>query len=155
MQTLRLLVRRIRNLIYWLPVIWRDEHWDQSYLYRIMGHKIAAMLEHTTGCVMGREDEVPEQYRQAVRLLSDLAEGRYEYDAFATHIKIFGASDWRSFPSEEHPEFDSVEITYPEAEDQELAKRALMSFGRMADLNNRIALDALGELIKLSDRWWD
>jgi len=90
----RLIYRRLRNLIYWLPVIWRDENWDQAFLYRIMGHKIAAMLEHTTTCSMGRQDEVPEQYRQAVRLLDDLAEGRYEDDAYGTHTKIFGASDW-------------------------------------------------------------
>lgn len=151
----RLIIWRIRNLFYWLPVIWRDENYDQAFLYRIMGHKIAAMLEHTTSCSMGRQDEVPEQYGQAIRLLDDLAEGRYEDDAFETHVKIFGASERRRFPSENHPEFDSVEITYPETEDQELAKRALMAFGRMAELNNRIALNALGELIKLSDRWWD
>ena len=120
-----------------------------------MGHKIAAMLEHTTNCPMGRHDEVPEQYRQAIRLLDDLAEGRYEDEAYSAHIKIFGESNWETSPVEDHPELDSLEITYPDAEDQERARAALMAFGRMAEIGNRVALNALGELIKLSDRWWD
>lgn len=33
----------IRNLIYWLPVIWRDRCFDHHYIFVILRHKLADM----------------------------------------------------------------------------------------------------------------
>ena len=33
-------VRGIQNLIHWLPVIWKDRHWDDHYIFEVLKHKI-------------------------------------------------------------------------------------------------------------------
>lgn len=33
-------IRRIKNIFYWLPVIWRDEQWDYYYIYAVLKHKL-------------------------------------------------------------------------------------------------------------------
>jgi hypothetical protein len=30
----------VKNLWYWLPVIWKDRSWDHSYIYEIIKHKL-------------------------------------------------------------------------------------------------------------------
>jgi hypothetical protein len=32
--------RGIKSLIEWLPVIWKDRHWDDTYVFEILKHKI-------------------------------------------------------------------------------------------------------------------
>ena len=34
--------RGIQNIIYWLPVIWKDRHWDDHYIFEILKHKLKA-----------------------------------------------------------------------------------------------------------------
>lgn len=33
-------IRGIQNLIHWLPVIWKDRHWDDHYIFELLKHKI-------------------------------------------------------------------------------------------------------------------
>lgn len=33
-------IRGIQNLIHWLPVIWKDRHWDDHYIFEVLKHKI-------------------------------------------------------------------------------------------------------------------
>lgn len=37
--------QRLKGLIAWLPVIWKDEDWDQVYLFEIMRFKICRMRQ--------------------------------------------------------------------------------------------------------------
>ena len=36
----------IKNLIYWFPVIWMDRNWDESYIFEVLEHKIAAQSKY-------------------------------------------------------------------------------------------------------------
>ncbi len=38
--------RKIRNVIRWIPVLWRDADWDYSSLYTIMATKLEHMAAH-------------------------------------------------------------------------------------------------------------
>ena len=33
-------IRGIQNLIHWLPVIWKDRHWDDHYVFEVLKRKI-------------------------------------------------------------------------------------------------------------------
>ena len=33
-------IRGIQNLVHWLPVIWKDRHWDDHYIFEVLKHKI-------------------------------------------------------------------------------------------------------------------
>ena len=36
----------IKNIIYWLPIIWKDRHWDSHYIFEIMKHKLKAQAKY-------------------------------------------------------------------------------------------------------------
>jgi len=33
-------IRKIKNLIRWAPIIWRDRDWDYYFIYEILKHKL-------------------------------------------------------------------------------------------------------------------
>lgn len=34
------IIRRIKNLFRWLPIIWRDENWDYYHIYEVLKYKL-------------------------------------------------------------------------------------------------------------------
>ena len=44
--TLRNFKVGVKNLRYWLPVIWKDRNWDQQYIFTILQHKLKAQAEY-------------------------------------------------------------------------------------------------------------
>lgn len=44
-QAIRKLYWNIRNIIYWLSIIWRNEQFDSGYLYEMLYHKFKLMEE--------------------------------------------------------------------------------------------------------------
>jgi hypothetical protein len=38
--------RGIKNLIYWLPVIWKDRNWDDHYIFEVLKHKLKAQAKY-------------------------------------------------------------------------------------------------------------
>jgi hypothetical protein len=32
----------IQNIIYWFPVIWKDRHWDDHFIFEVLKHKLKA-----------------------------------------------------------------------------------------------------------------
>jgi len=41
----RRVIRKIKNVFRWLPIIWRDENWDHYYIYEVLKWKIQFMSE--------------------------------------------------------------------------------------------------------------
>jgi hypothetical protein len=42
-------IRGIENLWYWLPVIWKDRNWDDSFIFTILSHKLKAQSAYIGG----------------------------------------------------------------------------------------------------------
>ncbi len=148
--------RGIRNLAYWAPVVWDDRNFDYNYLYRILRHKVKAMSDSIPDWYRVDNEEVKESMDLCVKLLDDLINDAHEQKAFESHEAIFGKSKWEFSPDPEHPGFTTLDITYPEAEDQEVAKKALLGFGRIAEMTNQLNKQLLFEtLSRYIDRWWD
>lgn len=42
----RNLKQGIKNLWYWLPVIWKDRDWDHHYIYEVLKHKLKAQANY-------------------------------------------------------------------------------------------------------------
>jgi hypothetical protein len=36
----------IKNLWYWLPIIWKDRNWDDHYIFEILKHKLKAQAQY-------------------------------------------------------------------------------------------------------------
>ena len=42
----RTFITGIKNLWYWFPVIWKDRHWDDHYIFQVMIHKLKAQSKY-------------------------------------------------------------------------------------------------------------
>jgi len=42
----RNIMEGIKNIIYWFPIIWKDRHWDQSFIYEVLKHKLKAQANY-------------------------------------------------------------------------------------------------------------
>jgi hypothetical protein len=47
MWRIRRIIRRTKNLLRWLPIIWKDEQWDHYYILEILKHKLIFTADHT------------------------------------------------------------------------------------------------------------
>ena len=43
---LRRTIRKIKNIIRWLPVLWKDSDWDYYYIFEILKNKLKFQSEH-------------------------------------------------------------------------------------------------------------
>ena len=47
MWRIRRIIRRTKNLLRWLPIIWKDEQWDYYHIYEILKYKLIFTAKHT------------------------------------------------------------------------------------------------------------
>lgn len=70
--------KRIRNLIRWSPVIWRDRDWDYYYVYEIIKTKIKYQIEHLKyGEKFSEIDDIRYQRAQTILKLIDRVQNEY------------------------------------------------------------------------------
>lgn len=84
---------RIKNLVYWFPVIWNDRNWDQYFYFTIMRHKLIAMRDFfnddTKTMAVGNEIRAKEM-DLCIKLLNRILKDEYEENAFMWHDKKWG-----------------------------------------------------------------
>ena len=111
----------IKNIWYWLPIVWKDRHWDSHYIFEIMIHKIKAQSKY-----IGERDIHTRAKRDAeimmtcVRLMKHIDDEFYssEYSDYHKTKHWFedvpgkeGMSSWKSRLLEEN--FDDFYKKYP------------------------------------------
>lgn len=42
----KFLIEGVKNVIYWVPIIWKDRHWDHRYIFTILQHKLKAQSKY-------------------------------------------------------------------------------------------------------------
>jgi hypothetical protein len=89
---------RIKNIIRWIPTLWKDFDWDHTYLYEIMYQKIHFMrLYHEKSQLfVGVEIEI-KWMKICEKLLRDLIDSEYwkdEYDNKYLNTKNMKLSDY-------------------------------------------------------------
>jgi len=47
MWRIKRIIRRIKNLLRWFPIIWNDEQWDHYFIFEVLKHKLIFTAEHT------------------------------------------------------------------------------------------------------------
>ena len=127
-----------------------------DYLLKIIKHKVEQMEASTPEWFSVKAEDIQVEMADMVHIIDDLLSDRAERDAHVAHKQIFGPSKVE-FVKVEGSEDKLVEIkvTYPEADDQETARRTLISFLEVAAITHRITMDALGRSFMVIDRWWD
>ena len=165
----------IKNIWYWLPIIWKDRNWDYNYIFDIMTHKLKAQSKYigSRGTHLSAERDA-EIMMTCVRLMKLVQEDTYSSEYSDYHKTKHwlediedkpGLSSWESRLLEEN--FDDYFKKYPL-----IYKRVLNGegvFGRKGREDNKqvIAMNishinhdrAKKLLFKLMEenieRWWD
>jgi len=165
----------IKNIWYWLPIIWKDRNWDSHYIFEIMMHKLKAQSKYIgKRDIHTRAKKDAEIMMTCVRLMKLVQEDTYSSEYFDYHKTKHwfediedkpGLSSWESKILEEN--FDDYFKKYPL-----IYKRVLNGegvFGRkgrkddkqviamnIARINHDRARKLLFKLMEENiERWWD
>jgi len=114
-------IRGIKNLIYWFPVVWKDRHWDDYYIFEIFKHKLSAQADYIGGRgIHTRAEQDARRIRICVKLMS-LVQDEYYSHEYSNYYKTkhwfedipetSGSSFWKSKILEEN--FDDYFKKYP------------------------------------------
>jgi hypothetical protein len=113
--------RGIKSVWYWLPIIWKDRHWDSHYIFEIMKHKLSAQAEYIGGRDRHtRAQQDARRMRLCVKLMGLVQDEFYssEYSDYHKTKHWFqdlpekpGYSSWESRLLEEN--FDNYFKKYP------------------------------------------
>lgn len=88
---------RIRHIIGWIPVIWRDYDWDHVFLYIIMREKMRRMrLNHERVRLIEDWEKVAGELRECEDALGRLIEDDYDMERYRAHREKFGDRMGRS-----------------------------------------------------------
>ena len=111
----------IKNLWYWLPIIWKDRNWDYHYIFEIMMHKIRAQSKYIgERDIHTRAKRYAEIMMTCVRLMKLMQDEFYssEYSDYHKTKHWFepcgdkeGCSTWES--KELNENFDDYFKKYP------------------------------------------
>lgn len=164
----------IKNIWYWLPVIWKDRNWDSSFIFDILSHKLKAQAKYIgdRGMHVSAERDV-EVMMTCVRLIERVQEEWYnmEYMDYYKEKHWFepcedkpGYSTWESRELEEN--FDDYFAKYPliykrvmngegwlKIEDENDKDRIASNIAR---INHDRARKLLFKIIEQNiEKWWD
>jgi len=173
---LKTIKRGIKNIWYWLPIIWKDRHWDSHYIFDIMIHKIKAQSKYIgSRDIHTRAKRDAEVMMTCVRLMEKVQDEFYnsEYSDYHKTKHWFEPADKEGFSTWEsrilREDFDSYIKKYPliekrvmngegvfslDGEDNlEVKQKLAMNIGH---INHERARKLLFKLMEQNiEKWWD
>jgi len=73
----------IRNVIRWLPIIWKDRNWDDYYIYKVLQFKLKNQAEYIGGRDWHtRAKRDAEKMMTCVRLIDKMTEEYYYMECY-------------------------------------------------------------------------
>jgi hypothetical protein len=124
--------KRIYNLYRWFPIIWKDQDWDDHYIFEILKFKLKNQAEY-----IGYHDRHMSAKRDAeimmlcVRLIEKVQDGWYGREYFNYH-----KSDMRFIPSESHPGSYEMEMEILEENFDDYFKKYPLIYRMVPDLKS-------------------
>ena len=167
----------LKNLKYWVPVIWKDRNWDSNYIFTILSHKLKGQAKYIGDRdIHTRAKRDSEVMMTCTRLIELVKEEFYssEYSDYHKTKHWFepcedkeGYSTWESRILEEN--FDDYFKKYPLIYKRVINGEGPFKFDNVVDTENkqRIAMNighinherARKLLFKIMEqhieRWWD
>ncbi len=147
----------IKNVIRWLPIIWRDREWDQCFLEQMLLFKLKNMRDYFQGGVNVWSAEAPEvanEIQEVIEILERLEKDEYEetidpkfYDWFSQDREMFVEKvdiNGETYSTVNFPEFTEEQEKHRDYVWQEAERR------RTEDLEK-----AYGLIAKNIRKWWD
>jgi len=100
-------IRPVKNLIRWFPVIWKDKDYDDYYIWHILAVKLkhqAAFFESDRAKCLDSEVRA-ERMRLCVRMIEDIHTEHYQSEYFDYHH-----SEMLFIPLEDQPGYSTLHI---------------------------------------------
>ena len=166
MYKLKQFFKRIQNLIRWFPIIWKDQDWDDHYIFEILKFKLKNQAKyisyHNRHTSAKRDAEI---MMLCVRLIEKVQDEWYAREYFDYHKSEFKFVNSKQFPGSYEMEIIEISERY-----DEYFKKYPLIYRMVPDLNapkDRIAFEisrineerAHKLLFKILEqnirRWWD
>lgn len=142
----------IKNLIKWIPVIWKDRDWDEYYFFEVIRFKLEQM-EELQRCYGNSVNS--EQYANEIKLAKLLSErickGGYLDNALFWYEKEYSDDDLITFEDIEGSTSKRIKFT------ENKRQRSMFSkAGEHSDKMEKQDIDYLFEYLnKHIQKWWD
>jgi hypothetical protein len=158
---IRNFIQGIRNLIKWIPIIWKDRDWDKDYIMKILIFKLKKnrkyMLEYSH---VENEDQIL-SITECIELLERVHNEweNYEEPAYRKYEEKWGKSDYYTEPCEHNPKLyilkDRNQERYTEEKIEEMKKDFILS-SKIASLKRKRDFQHAMEIfVSEFDSWWD
>lgn len=101
-------VDSIKNLIDWLPVIWKDRHWDDHYIFEVLKRKLVLQRKYLVK--HNRHMSVPELNRDitiCLNLIERIQEEHYEMEYID-----YTDTEFQFIPLNDGSDYSELKINY-------------------------------------------
>lgn len=156
--------KRLHNLYRWFPIIWKDQDWDDHYIFEILKFKLKNQAEY-----IGYHDRHVSAKRDAeimmlcVRLIEKVQSEYYGMEYFDYHESEMKFIDSQDYPGSYEVEieqksehFDDYFKKYPRIYKQVDGKDKHQIAFRIAKINEERAHKLLFKILEQNiRRWWD
>lgn len=169
MYRIKQFIKRIKNLVRWFPIIWKDQDWDDWYIFEILKFKLKNQAEY-----IGYHDRHMSAKRDAeIMMLCVRLIEKVQSEYYGLEYQDYHKSELKLVDSKTHPgtyKMDFVELSenfdeYFKKYPRIYKKCTKFPFHRtdkfgiafnMATLNEERAFNLLFKILKENiRRWWD
>jgi len=85
-------IKKVKTLLYWFPIIWKDEDWDYIFLLKILRYKLVSMKTffNSNECHTYKAEERAKEMGLCIKLLDRIIKDEYNEIAHFFHNKKWG-----------------------------------------------------------------
>jgi hypothetical protein len=155
--------RRVRNVLRWLPTIWKDRDYDYSYITEILIKKLEFTRDFylSDKAYSAEAEKVAEEIQEAINMLHKTKDSWefYEDPAMELIEKKWGKTTFEFVPLEDNPGFNEMKsktekVVTPEDKEQYSEDfRNAMKTARKEYMKDK--KEAYKFIAKHIDGWWD
>ena len=123
--------KRIYNLIRWAPIIWRDQDWDDHYIWEVLKFKLKNQAKY-----IGTKDRYVSAKRDAeIMMLCTRLIDKIQDEWYGREYLDYQKSEMKFTPSESHP--GSYEMEFEELSEHydDYFKKYPLIYRMVPDLN--------------------
>jgi len=145
--------RHIQSVIKWLPTIWRDEQWDQIYVFDMLAKKLSLMESFYRGSDSMRADgeETADEIKEAITILNRIRKNDYLLVALEEFDKKYPEYNWSSWM--ETDENGYLKMDKNDTKDQKIMLKK--AYKESDDAETKDLDDLFILLRKNIQNWWD
>ena len=151
-------IQNVKKLLQWIPVIWKDQDWDQTFFYEILQFKLKRMAHyHRKYSYSSNKDNVTKQIEICVMLLNRIVRDDYLSNALTQHEAKWGKAEILHEKIKD-TEYYNIDIKVPglDKKNEKIETKKRRQCYRHSDYLKEQDINMLFEkLNKHIECWWD